>query len=193
MNDLSVMRDIWERIDKWLGVNAPQVLNVLQPGASEEQIRETEKLLSVEFPEDVKNSYRIHNGQSNGNVGFINGLEFLSLERIRDEWKVWKDLLDSGDFEDWHSEPEKQIRSDWWHPKWIPLTHDWGGNHECLDLAPTEYGDVGQIISIWHDDATREVVAESFCNWLEQFANDLEAGRYALSGEDNSLVSINDI
>ena len=187
------MRDIWQRIDKWLGVNAPQVLDTLQPGASEEEIRETEKSLSVEFPDDMKDSYRIHNGQSSGNGGFINGLEFLSLTRVREEWAIWKDLLDSGEFEGYESEPEKKVRPDWWNPKWIPLTSDWGGNHECLDLAPTEEGDVGQIISMWHDDAERQVIANSFRGWLEQFANDLEAGRYTLSEEYDGLVSIDDI
>ena len=193
MKDISVMGDIWQRIDKWLSVNAPKVLNMLQPGATEAEIRETEKFLSVEFPDDVKDSFRIHNGQSNQKVGFINGLEFLSLKRIRDEWTNWKDLFDSGAFGGWKSESEKEIRLDWWNPKWIPLTHDWGGNHECLDLAPTEYGNVGQIISMWHDDGTRQVIAESFSHWLEQFANELEAGKYTLSEESDGLVSIDDI
>ena len=187
------MRDIWQRIDKWLGVNAPQVLDTLQPGASEEEIRETEKSLSVEFPDDMKDSYRIHNGQSSGNGGFIKGLEFLSLARVREEWAIWKELLDSGDFEGYESEPDKKVRPDWWNPKWIPLTSDWGGNHECLDLAPTQEGVVGQIISMWHDDAERLVIANSFRGWLEQFANDLEAGRYTLSEEYDGLVSIDDI
>lgn len=115
------------------------------------------------------------------------------MERIRDEWKVWNDLLDSGDLEDWHSEPEKQIRSDWWNPKSIPLTHEWSGNHECLDLAPTEYGDLGQIISMWHDHAIREVIAKNFCSWLEQFAGELESGRYIVSREGEGLISVDDI
>ena len=187
------MKDVWQRIDKWLEVNAPQILDTLQPGASDEEIHEVEDFLSIEFPDDVKDSYRIHNGQSAGDVGFINGLEFLSLERIKDEWGIWKGLLDSGDFEGWESEPENEIRADWWNPKWIPLTFDWGGNHDCLDLAPTEEGNMGQIISMWHDDAVRQVMAKSFRSWLEQFANDLEAGRYALSEEYGGLVSIDDV
>jgi cell wall assembly regulator SMI1 len=187
------MRDVWQRIDKWLAVNAPQILDILQDGASEEEISETEQFLSVEFPDEVKDSYRIHNGQSRGDVGFINGIEFLSLARMRDEWACWKDILDSGDFEGWESESEKEIRTDWWNPKWIPLTSDWGGNHECLDLAPTEEGDVGQIISMWHDVEERKVIADSFRGWLEQFANDLEAGRYTLSKEYDGIVSIDDI
>ena len=193
MKGVSVISDVWQRIDRWLGVNAPEVLNVLQPGATEAEIRETEKFLSVEFPDDVKDSYRIHNGQSNEKVGFIKGLEFLSLKRIRDEWTNWKDLLDSGAFEDWESESEKEIQADWWNRKWIPLTHDWGGNHECLDLTPTEYGKVGQIISMWHDDGARQVIAESFSHWLEQFAEELEAGKYILSEEHDGLVSTDDI
>ena len=187
------MRDIWQRIERWLEVNAPQVLDMLQHGASEEEIRETEKFLSVEFPDDVKDSYRLHNGQSGGNGGSINGLEFLSLGRMREEWAIWKDLLVSGDFEGYETEPDKKVRADWWNPKWIPLTSDWGGNHECLDLAPTEEGDVGQIITMWHDGGERQVLADSFRSWLEQFANDLEAGKYVLSEDYDGFVSIDEI
>lgn len=66
-------------------------------------------------------------------------------------------------------------------------------NNKTLDLAPTEYGKVEQIISIWHDDSMQQVIAESFSNWLEQFANELEAGKYTLYEEDDGLVIIDDV
>jgi cell wall assembly regulator SMI1 len=67
---------------------------------------------------------------------------------------------------------------DWWHPKWIPLTSDGCGNSHCLDLNPGPTGAVGQIIIMWHDDPSRPVEAGSFRIWLEQFATDLESGKY---------------
>lgn len=34
----TMMQDIWSQIEKWMQANAPQVLDTLQPGASDAQI-----------------------------------------------------------------------------------------------------------------------------------------------------------
>jgi len=57
------MQDIWARIDDWLRGNVPELLTTLQPGATEAQIRDLEEHLSIQLPEDVKASHRIHYGQ----------------------------------------------------------------------------------------------------------------------------------
>ncbi|MGP1383327.1 MAG: SMI1/KNR4 family protein [Thainema sp.] len=136
------------------------------------RLLELENLLSIQFPEDVKASYHVHNGQSTYRYGLINGREFLSLERIRNEWQVWKELLDSGEFQihdpTQESNPDPGIRHVWWSDKWIPLTHDGAGNHDCLDLNPADGGKVGQIITMWHDDDERKLIAPSFRDWLKQ-------------------------
>lgn len=192
------MQEIWAEIEAWLRVNAPDMVHVLQPGASDAQIRELEDFLSIQFPEDVKSSYQIHNGQSTYEYGLINGREFLSLERIKDEWQVWKELLDSGTFQsddgqDQGSDPAPGIRNVWWSAKWFPLTHDGGGNHDCLDLDPAETGTFGQIITLWHDDAEREIVAPSFRAWLEQYSKDLKSGQLIYSEVYNGIVSVDDV
>jgi cell wall assembly regulator SMI1 len=192
------MQEIWTRIETWLKVNAPQVFDVLQPGASDAKIKELEDWLSIQLPEDVKASYRIHDGQSTYNYGLIDGREFLSIERIRDEWQVWKELLDSGTFQDddgqdQGSDPAPGICNVWWSAHWIPLTYDGGGNHDCLDLNPAEGGTVGQIITMWHDDPQRQIVAPSFQVWLEQYAEGLESGRYVFSDDYNGIISVDDL
>ncbi|MEG4206534.1 hypothetical protein QUA20_21735 [Microcoleus sp. Pol7_A1] len=50
------MKTIWNRINSWLAVNAPEILNNLQPGATHEAIKAAELFLEIEFPEDVKSS-----------------------------------------------------------------------------------------------------------------------------------------
>lgn len=182
------MQEIWHRIEQWLAIHAPTVLADLQPGASEQAIAQAEKLLEITFPEDVKTSFRLHNGQTSNSPWMLDGWEFLSLDRICDEWSVWKDLHDSGDFADILSTSSDPIRSDWWNPAWIPLTYDGAGNHHCLDLAPTAGGQIGQIISMWHDADERTLIAPSFRAWLNQFANDLEADIYILSPNHGGLV-----
>ena len=95
----------WTRIENWLADNAPEILENLNPGATEEEIKRTEEFLGLSFPEDVKDSYRIHNGQKpyvdtldgqQWDYCLIDYRQLLSLARIKDEWSIWKELLDTG-------------------------------------------------------------------------------------------------
>jgi cell wall assembly regulator SMI1 len=187
------MEEIWARIDAWLEVNAPKVFKTLQHGASDSQIQAVENALSIQFPEDVKASYRIHNGQalSSGWYGLIpEAQELLSLESVQVAWRAWKSMLDEeGSLED-ESEPDPGIRADWWNEKWIPLTYDGNGNNYCLDLAPTKGGTIGQIIAMVHDDADRQLLSSSFRRWLEDYAAKLESGAYVFSEKYPGLTGI---
>ncbi len=78
------MESAWARIERWLAESAPEVLDSLQPGATDEQISNTEAALGVTFPEDVRASYRIHDGQSPHGPGFVDAWEFLSPSRVLD-------------------------------------------------------------------------------------------------------------
>jgi cell wall assembly regulator SMI1 len=184
------MQEIWTYIESWLYANAPKVLDTLQPGASDTQIKAAEHFLSIQFPAEVKDSYRIHNGQSSYGYGFLEGNEFLSLERMQEEWQVWKELLDGGEFEDFESYPDTGICSDWWSAQWIPLTYDGAGNHDCLDLNPSEGGKHGQIITMWHDEPGRQIIAPSFRAWLEEYAEDLKSGQFVFSEENKGIFNV---
>jgi cell wall assembly regulator SMI1 len=179
------MHELWTRLEKWLAINDPDALKMLQPGATEAEIRAFEQAVSVQLPEDLRTSYRIHNGQSPEGDYLIYGREFLSLARIQEEWEVWKELLDDGSFQtktgvDQGCNPDAGIRNVWWSAGWIPLTYDGCGNHDCVDLDPAEGGTVGQIISLWHDDADREMLAPSFRLWFTQYVEALESGALSI-------------
>jgi cell wall assembly regulator SMI1 len=183
------MKHIWQRIDAWLIRNAAPVASGLNPPASTKQLDDAEQFLGVTLPAEVCESYLLHNGQKFDSPGMMDGWELLSLQRICDEWKVWKDLLDGGDFAGIQSNGDGLlVRDDWWNSAWIPLTYSGSGDHHCLDLAPGPRGKSGQIIEMWHDDGARPVAAESFANWLSDFADELEANEFVLSDEYGGLM-----
>jgi cell wall assembly regulator SMI1 len=181
------MRDVWTKIEVWLAANAPEVLHTLQPGASDEEIASTEAFVCVTFPEDVKDSYRTHNGQVPESERLMGYWELLSLDRIRFEWSCWKELLEDGAFEGRKSAPNGPIADDWWNPKWVPLTWDGCGNNQCLDMAPIQGGNIGQVITMLHDSTARTLVAPSFRIWLSEFANELESRQFIYSKEAGGL------
>ncbi len=187
------MDTIWTRIETWLDTNAPDIRASLSPGASELAIAEAEKALGVTLPEDVKESYRVHDGQVPGGPALMPMGEFLALDRIVEEWKIWKDLFDSGDFKDFESEPDEGVKKDWWNPAWIPLTYDGAGDHDCLDLDPAKSGKVGQMIEMWHDDGERPITAPSFKAWMEKYADGLEKGDLVVSDEVDGIARKEDV
>jgi len=185
----ALMEQVWRRIEAWLAANAAPVAAGLNPPAPAGELADTERLLGVRFPEDVRASYLRHDGQAPDSPWMVDGWEWLSLERIRNEWKVWKELLDGGDFAEIESDADGlAVRTDWWNPAWIPLTYSGSGDHHCLDLAPGPRGTPGQIIEMWHDEGSRPVVADSFRAWLMDFADALEADELVLSEEYGALM-----
>jgi cell wall assembly regulator SMI1 len=174
------MKEVWKRIENWLRENHPETLDDLCEGASEDLINEVEKSLNIEFPADVRESYKIHNGTS---LYLFNGWVLHSLAGIVDEWQIWKQFLDEGVFDDIDSEPQKGIRNVWFDEKWIPLTNDGSTNHHCIDLNPLPEGEIGQIIRIWKQDDERELIADSFREWMTTFADELETGIYKYSAD----------
>ena len=161
----------------------------LNAGATEANFARLEAVLGYALPEEFKELYRVADGES-GTAGVLADEEWLSIERIIEEYGVWKNLLDDGMFAGddgtpYDCEPEDAaIKGDlWWNPKWIPLTADGGGNGKMIDMDPTEHGTAGQIIQMWHDDAAREKIANSLREFLQNYVQDLEAGRYVLDAD----------
>lgn len=186
------MKQTWDRIEAWLKSNAPDLLRGLNPPAKVSAFAQLQELLGLQLPDDVRESYLIHDGQPETTGGLINATILLSLEEIGRQWSIWKELLDDGTFSDAHSQSPDGVKSDWWSPGWIPITHDGGGNHHCLDLDPAPGGQVGQIISFWHDDAERTILAPSFSAWLAAYADALERGDKLYSDDYGGIVDKDD-
>lgn len=161
----------------------------LNKGADEADFAELEKELGYALPEDFKELYRIADGGA-AYEGVLAGEEWLSVERIIEEYGTWKGLYEGGMLEEDDGTPfgctpeDAGIKSDFcWNPKWIPLTADGGGNGKMIDLDPTGNGTVGQIIQMWHDDSAYSKEAESLYDFFARYAQDLEDGKYVLSAD----------
>ena len=149
----------------------------LAPPASSAQIATAETAVGCEFPADLRYLLALHNGSDEHMV--LPGWFLFSAERIADEWRVWEDIY-RRQFkpEGYDCKASGSIRSDeWWRCKWIPFCGDGGGNHLCTDMDPAPGGEAGQIITMWHDDAQRTLIAPSLTEFIELIAADFEQGR----------------
>ena len=187
----------WSRIRAWLNSNAPDAAQRLQPGATDAQLQTLEAALGLTLPDDLKDSLRIHNGGEESGVFpssdslDMMGFSPLTTEEIVNEWTMWKGLIDAGEFQHRTTEADHGIRSEWWSNSWIPIAGNGGGDFQCVDLAPTESGTVGQIIGAWHDDTERQLIAPSLADYLQMLADGLEHGKYAYE-EDEGVFQMDE-
>ncbi|MBW4679589.1 MAG: SMI1/KNR4 family protein [Microcoleus vaginatus WJT46-NPBG5] len=183
------MKIIWERIHNWLAANAPQVLESLKPGATDEEMYQAETFFGVKFPEDFKLSYRVHNGQKEESYCLFPYLDFLSLQSAIEISEKWQNCSDNK----FRCNPEdisEGIWNGWWNPNWIPVSMESNGACECVDLAPAAGGNVGQVIIVEWQEPTRRLIAPNFRVYLESFADALERGEYCFSEDDYGLVDL---
>lgn len=185
--NLTKMKELIDDLHNWLKNNVPHLENAFQNDSSIEELNKLEEKLQVQLPEDFKLFYTFHNGQ-NENAPYITPFgELLSLEGIAFQWELWKSLVYDNVFKDNSSEPDEGIKNDWYNLKWIPFTYDGSGNHLSIDLDPAEGGNVGQVITMWHDSPEREWIAGSFTEWLALFVHQLQDGYFRYDAEMGNL------
>lgn len=161
----------WTRLESALVARRPDVIHALNPAASTATIIELERQLSAVLPSDYVECLKVHDGQAPDSAWLFEEGEFLSSHRVARRWKIWNDLWVAGEFDGVDAKVDPGVGNQWWSPGWIPFTYNGAGDHLCLDLTPAAGGAIGQIITVWHDDPERRVVAPSFSAWFSRFVN----------------------
>jgi len=186
------MEHTWKQIISWLEVHAQDTLKSLRAGATLSQIEDLESYLSIKFPDSVRESYLMFDGQNNDGMPFFPDFYFwLPLDEIRDNWSRWKRLEEKISFAEFQPDADSAIQSRGWDPKWISITQNLTGDSHCLDFMPTSQGHNGQIIEFFHDNPVLHLVAPSFQVWLDKYANDLENNVYMYDTDADVIVKNN--
>lgn len=74
---------------------------------------------------------------------------------------IWEEEID------FSSCPKDKIKKKYFHYKWLPIFHDFGGNFIGIDLDPDINGVKGQIIIFGRDEEKMIVLADSFDEFLD--------------------------
>jgi len=214
-HDPAPVAESWRRIEAWMSRNCPEVVVALLPGASEKDIAKFEEAIGQKLPEDVRASYRIHDGRGGipleyekkvrggydaPRPSFVRAVFYdYGLDSIRDGrgrqpilhmWKHWAGFADEqgedpepdssyGKFE---SFPAGAIKLRYACRGWIPL-YDCHSNHFGVDLDPGPTGVRSQVINFGRDQEHKFVLATSWAQFLEDYADELEAGNFVIKGE----------
>jgi cell wall assembly regulator SMI1 len=171
----------WDKIVRWFDTNPPPVPDdalELYGGATAKEIKEAEKVMGLSLPEDVKESYRLHNGNRECQGLFTWGGGLFSLKGMVKQWQMWAKHLASGIFKGAEDPPQLNgpIKKYWWNLKWVPII-DRGGSCDFIDMDPAKGGHVGQIVHFFRETGPDRVQAPSWQAYLSDFADGLEEGK----------------
>jgi cell wall assembly regulator SMI1 len=194
----------WRRIEAWLSAHCPEVVAALRPGLPEKAIAAVEKVLGLPLPEDVKASYRIHDGRgripedfqdrakregASDRPGFVTSVFYnLGLDRLDEARKAptaWDDVEEEPDRDrDNQDFPPDAIRRTPEEFGLVPLFEDENGDAGLgIDLDPGPNGVVGQVVLFDRRHRSRSVLARSWGQFLEDYADELEAGNFEFRQE----------
>jgi len=184
---------LWRRIDAALERHAPLVRTTLREPAKDKEIAALEKAVGVALPEDLKRSWRIHDGQDDrGQDACLFGdFPFHSLDAVRDERELTREvagtlghLNQKDDPEAWVALVAEEIgtidgpvKARDYHPRWVPIGSVNGDVFRYVDLDPAAGGTVGQVIEVDPECVSWRVLAPSFGDFLARYADALEAGK----------------
>jgi cell wall assembly regulator SMI1 len=177
------LNDVWQRIERWLQANAADIGADLSPGASDASLAAAADAFGAALPDEMADSYRIHDGARGGSAPLFGKWRLLSLEHAIKEWKQITPAGDDDDLDEVEDATAPQIKAAWWNPLWIPVASNSSGDFLCVDLDPATAGTRGQIISYYSAQPRRELIATGFAQWLAGFAADLERGAYRVEDE----------
>jgi cell wall assembly regulator SMI1 len=190
---------VWARIEACLKALAPDLLGNLAPGATDARIIAFEGAIGRTLPEEVRASFRTHNGQVHRAYQHpvINSIAFGSLAWASEQWDVWLGLegiddLEEAAREDGSSTPEGAINLGYANRNWVQLVATGDSDYFGLDFAPGPKGLPGQIINFGRDEEQKAVWAWSWGWFLNDLAEELERGNFRppAQGEDPGLYLI---
>lgn len=170
--------EVWDRIERWLVDNAPAIMEDLNPGVDEATLEYFRERTGRELPETVRDSYRVHDGQAGGAPPLMGEWELLPLEYVVSKWEMIEEVHDDTELDPESVRTEGPVQLRWWSSEWLPVCGNGAGDYYCIDLAPASGGTVGQVITYWHMNHRRQVIAPDFGTLLAEFADDLERGGY---------------
>lgn len=178
------MKEVWDRIEKWLAVNSPQLMQSLNPGVSERDIQIFEESMGVQLPPEVRASYKIHNGQRDEllreaqvsasrdkDIGLFNPMWLLSFAGIKE---TWKRLAECYPEQERRAPPNQPSR---YSPHYLPFASTSVMVPLCLDLVP-KGPKYGQILAVDMTSLDRVYGFGTFGEYLARFADELDCSLY---------------
>jgi len=151
----------------------------LNPLATEAEIAAVEKTLGVRFPKSVRDTYLIHNGESQESDGLFGLWRLLPLDEVVTKSNELAELSRQYEFHDF--DPSLMI----------PILES-SGDFYCVESSAA--GEETPVVEWWHESPSHEIKSPSFGEFVEAFIEKLNRGGYVYRpNELKGLIDIDDL
>lgn len=173
------MKKQWETIEHWLAENASELKGNLNPAATDAEIAAVEKTLGVRFPQSVRDTYLIHNGESQESDGLFGLWRLLPLDEVVTKSNELAELGRQFEFHDF--DPSLMI----------PILEA-SGDFYCIQSSAA--GEETPVVEWWHESPSHEVEALNFCEFVKAFVEKLNRGRYVYRPDElMGLIDVDEL
>jgi internalin A len=187
--------ELWGNMLNLLETKYHGISTYLNPPVKESELDSVEKRMGFKLPEELRELYLCNNGQGDNVMGILSGLDFLPLEELYIQWDIWRVLKEGATEEQMKvlsgfctSFPPHTVKKIYTNTRWIPLTHDGGGNHIGIDLDPDRKGTTGQIINFGRDEGDKFVIATDLGDYLAFIINLIEERYFTICRTEDTVV-----
>ncbi|WP_125722808.1 SMI1/KNR4 family protein [Flavobacterium ustbae] len=157
----------------------------LAKGISEEDIKNHSVIEDeIVIPPALLNFYKVQNVDYDAvtavfQFGVNNwSYDLIPFEDIAEEWISIQDLqFDEDDLPEQEIDFEKINTDNYANPKWIPFATGRNGDYLVFDTDPASKGKYGQIIELQNESWSREIVANSLEELIQNEINNLKNGK----------------
>ncbi|MDX1959662.1 MAG: SMI1/KNR4 family protein [Leptospiraceae bacterium] len=173
-------------IDKFLeslkSICDPNFIKLNKP-VKEKDFQNLQKKLGLEILPDFKELYSKFNGEHFQSIGIIGNWKFLEIKHVIREWELMLSILKKEEVNNQTKLKSDFIKNNWWDQAWIPIVSSGSGHLICIDMDPAKKGKKGQVILFLHDEEKRYLIANSISDWLGAISEDLQKGKYKITGK----------
>ncbi len=149
----------FEAVRGWLQSNAPELIDLLNPPATDKSFADFENQTGFVLPRSVRAAYAIHNGEKGSSQGMFGAWRWLPLYEViairRQPTEFGINLTDT----------------------MIPIFVSGGGDYYYVEAVQTPSED-SEVMEWWHENPTRDVKHSSFAAMLNDFVTALRSGQY---------------
>lgn len=146
-----------------LGNYIGNLKELLNTPANEEMLKEVEEIARTKLPQEFKNLYLIHNGETESVVyGSMLGMRWMDIQSIKNQIEY----IEKSDFR-MIDDNMRIMKVGEYKREWIPFAEDFQGRYLALDLNPDINGKYGQVIVINVEKNDGYLIADSFDDFLD--------------------------
>ncbi|MEZ4323349.1 MAG: ankyrin repeat domain-containing protein [Myxococcota bacterium] len=174
--------ELWGGVQKWCEAKAPHIAERFENTVGNAEVPEAWRGLPPEAERQL--------------TGWASGLPFydyagLGIDEAIAVWSAMNERAEAGELigrKPGALGPDEPIARQYWHEDWIPVARDQDGNLLIIDLAPTETGIPGQLVSWSKEQGPLSVLASGLTPFLRLLAARLRAGRLKVDKRSGGLI-----